>query len=255
MDLLTFSLQTHSEQNVPFQYLGWHCFWTPSWPVFYTLSGFLEFNCCVTQTWVLLWIMESWLREEASICAFGFHFGKTFSIKWSKSHNENLSLECNWEFSDRDLNKKHVKRFMQNPKRKETVFFPANEIYNYMNNNSLWFVCWKQKKKKWIKYLYERPEALCCPYFHTPTLYSIFLVAEPYEDEGSLGWAGEHPHCTGAHRSPLRPNNGTEEHKRAEIPGLPGKRLHYAHSPAPSGLKTMVQKIILMTLDAVPKTG
>lgn len=77
-----------------------------------------------------------------------------------------------------------------------------------------------------------RPEALCCPYFHTPTLYSIFLVVEPFEDEGSLGWAGEHPHCTGAHRSPLHPNSDIEEHKRAEIPGLPDRRLHYAHSPA-----------------------
>lgn len=82
--------------------------------------------------------------------------------------------------------------------------------------------------------LCERPGALCCPYFHTPTLYSIFLVVEPFEDEGSLGWAGEHPHCTGAHRSPLHLNSDTEEHTRAEIPGLHDRRLHYAHSPTPS---------------------
>lgn len=92
------------------------------------------------------------------------------------------------------------------------------------------FVFWTLRQV--MKYLCVRPEALCCPYFHTPTLYSIFLVVEPFEDEGSLGWAGEHPHCTGAHRSPLHPNSDIEEHKRAEIPGLPDRRLHYAHSPA-----------------------
>ncbi len=77
---------------------------------------------------------ESWkvgFGKKLEFLVLGSILARLFLLKWSKSHNENLRRECNREFSDRDSNKKHVKRFMQNPKRRETVFFPACEILLY----------------------------------------------------------------------------------------------------------------------------
>lgn len=117
---------------------------------------------------------------------------------------------------------------------------------DYMKNNIRWTpyesCSWNllsgHKHKATKTNLWEHPQAHCCPYFHTPTLYSIFRVVEPSVGEGSLGWADERPHHTGARRSPLHLNSDIGGHKTAGIPAPPGKRLHYAHIPVPSDLKT-----------------
>lgn len=66
---------------------------------------------------------ESWkvgFRKKLEFVLLGSILARHFWLKWSKSHNENLRQECNRDFSERDSNKKHVKRFMQNPKRRDS---------------------------------------------------------------------------------------------------------------------------------------